>query len=116
MDLQAVRTFVAAADMGQFQGAADNLEVTQQAVSKRIATLEKELGVRLFTRTARGARLTVDGQAFLPHARALLQAAERAGRRGPAGPAPAARGRAGPQARPGPTAARVPRRAAGHRA
>jgi DNA-binding transcriptional LysR family regulator len=78
MDLEAVRTFVAAADLGQFQGAADDLEVTQQAVSKRIATLEKELGVRLFTRTARGAHLTVDGQAFLPHARALLHAAARA--------------------------------------
>jgi DNA-binding transcriptional LysR family regulator len=78
MDLDAVRTFVAAADLGQFQGAADDLEVTQQAVSKRIAALERELGVRLFTRTARGAQLTIDGQAFLPHARALLAAAERA--------------------------------------
>lgn len=78
MDLEAVRTFVAAAALGQFQGAADDLEVTQQAVSKRIAALEKELGVRLFTRTARGVQLTIDGQAFLPHARALLQAAERA--------------------------------------
>jgi DNA-binding transcriptional LysR family regulator len=78
MDLEAVRTFVAAADLGQFQGAADDLEITQQAVSKRIATLERELGVRLFTRTARGAQLTVDGQAFLPHARALIHAAERA--------------------------------------
>jgi DNA-binding transcriptional LysR family regulator len=78
MDLEAVRTFVTAADLGQFQGAADDLAVTQQAVSKRIATLEKELGVRLFTRTARGAQLTVDGQAFLPHARVLLASAERA--------------------------------------
>jgi DNA-binding transcriptional LysR family regulator len=78
MDLDAVRTFVAAADLGQFQGAADDLAVTQQAVSKRIATLEKELGVRLFTRTARGAQLTIDGQAFLPHARKLLATAERA--------------------------------------
>lgn len=78
VDLEAVRTFVAAADLGQFQGAADDLEVTQQAVSKRIASLERELGVRLFTRTARGASLTVDGQAFLPHARALIHAAERA--------------------------------------
>jgi hypothetical protein len=78
VELDAVRTFVAAADLGQFQGAADSLEVTQQAVSKRVAGLEKELGVRLFTRTARGATLTIDGQAFLPHARALLSAAERA--------------------------------------
>lgn len=78
MDLIAVRTFVAAADSGQFQEAAAELSITQQAVSKRIAALEKDLGVRLFARTPRGARLTIDGQAFLPHARALLEAASRA--------------------------------------
>lgn len=78
MDLDAVRTFVAAADAGQFQEAAAELSITQQAVSKRIATLENDLEVRLFTRTARGARLTIDGQAFLPHARELLRVAERA--------------------------------------
>ncbi|MET9474826.1 LysR family transcriptional regulator, partial [Streptomyces sp. NPDC002922] len=78
MDLDTVRTFVAAADAGQFQEAAAELAVTQQAVSKRIAALERTLGVRLFTRTARGAELTIDGQAFLPHARELLRVAERA--------------------------------------
>ncbi|MFJ6569090.1 LysR family transcriptional regulator [Streptomyces sp. NPDC091292] len=78
MDLDAVRTFVAVADAGQFQEAAAHLTITQQAVSKRVAALEKSLGVRLFTRTARGARLTIDGQAFLPHARDLLRAEERA--------------------------------------
>ena len=78
MDLDAVRTFVAAADAGQFQEAAGALSITQQAVSKRISTLETDLGVRLFTRTARGARLTIDGQAFLPHARELLRVAARA--------------------------------------
>ena len=78
MDIEAVRTFVAVADAGQFREAALGLDVTQQAVSKRVATLEKELGARLFTRTARGAQLTVDGQVFLPHARELLQAEERA--------------------------------------
>ncbi|MEV7343976.1 LysR family transcriptional regulator [Streptomyces sp. NPDC093544] len=78
VDLAAVRTFVAAADSGRFQDAAGELSITQQAVSKRIATLEKILGVRLFTRTARGVKLTIDGQAFLPHARDLLRAEERA--------------------------------------
>ncbi|MEV4166410.1 LysR family transcriptional regulator [Nonomuraea dietziae] len=78
MDLDAVRTFVAVVDAGQFQDAAADLSITQQAVSKRIAGLEKDLAVRLFTRTARGARLTIDGQAFLPHARELLRVAERA--------------------------------------
>ncbi|QKV92487.1 LysR family transcriptional regulator [Streptomyces sp. NA02950] len=78
MDLDTVRTFVAAADARQFQEAAAELAVTQQAVSKRIAALERDLGVRLFTRTPRGAELTIDGQAFLPHARELLRVAERA--------------------------------------
>jgi len=78
VDLDAVRTFVAAADAGQFQEAAATLAITQQAVSKRIAALEKDLNVRLFTRTARGTQLTIDGQAFLPHARELLRAEARA--------------------------------------
>ncbi|WP_221320741.1 LysR family transcriptional regulator [Actinoplanes sp. L3-i22] len=78
MDFEAVRTFVAAAGAGQFQEVAAELSITQQAVSKRIAALERHLGVRLFTRTPRGAELTIDGQAFLPHARELLRVAERA--------------------------------------
>ncbi|WP_062981679.1 LysR family transcriptional regulator [Nocardia anaemiae] len=78
MDLDAVRTFVGVAETGQFQAAADDLRITQQAASKRVATLERELGVQLFARIARGVRLTVDGQAFLPHARELIRAAERA--------------------------------------
>ncbi|MER5884857.1 LysR family transcriptional regulator [Streptomyces sp. NPDC001941] len=79
MDLEAVRTFVAVAESGRFQRAAADLSITQQAVSKRVAALEGTLGVRLFTRAARGAELTIDGQAFLPHARELLRVAERAG-------------------------------------
>ncbi|GIF14510.1 LysR family transcriptional regulator [Actinoplanes teichomyceticus] len=78
MDVDAVRTFVAAAEAGRFQETAAELAITQQAVSKRIAALERNLGVRLFTRTPRGAELTIDGQALLPHARELLRVAERA--------------------------------------
>jgi DNA-binding transcriptional LysR family regulator len=78
VDLDAVRTFVSVADTGQFQHTATEMAITQQAVSKRIAKLEGDLGVRLFTRTARGAQLTIDGQAFLPHARELLQVERRA--------------------------------------
>jgi len=78
MDTHAVRTFVAVAEAGQFSAAAAELGVSQQAVSKRVAALEKDLGVSLFVRTPRGADLTVDGQAFLPHARDLLRTAERA--------------------------------------
>src|SRR6201996_2908541 len=78
MDTVAVRTFVAVAEAGQFSAAAADLGVSQQAVSKRVAALEKDLGVALFARTPRGADLTGDGQAFLPHARDLLRAADRA--------------------------------------
>jgi len=78
VDIEAVRTFVAVAETGHFQDAADDLRITQQAVSKRIAKLERALGVTVFARTPRGVRLTLDGRSFLPHARALLLAVERA--------------------------------------
>ncbi|MGY3683136.1 LysR family transcriptional regulator [Streptomyces sp. TE33382] len=78
MDTEVVRSFVRAAELGQLQQAADELGVTQQAVSKRIAALERELDVRLFTRTARGVELTLDGQAFLPHARNIITDVDRA--------------------------------------
>ncbi|MFK4145118.1 LysR family transcriptional regulator [Streptomyces sp. NPDC004065] len=78
MDTEAVRTFLRAAELGRLQHAADELGVTQQAVSKRIAALERELGARLFTRTVRGVELTHDGQAFLPHARTVVTGADRA--------------------------------------
>nr|WP_026341500.1 LysR family transcriptional regulator [Actinomadura atramentaria] len=78
MDTEALRSFVRAAELGQFQYAADELGVTQQAVSKRIAALERELAARLFTRTPRGVALTLDGQAFLPHARGIVAGVDRA--------------------------------------
>src|ERR1700733_7485401 len=78
MNLEAVRAFVSIAEEGQFQLAAADLAISQQAVSKRLAALESDLGVRLFTRTAGGTELTLDGQAFLPHARELLRVERRA--------------------------------------
>jgi DNA-binding transcriptional LysR family regulator len=78
VDTEAVRSFVLAATLGQLQHAADELGVTQQAVSKRIAGLERELGVRLFTRISRGVELTLDGQAFLAHARDVVTHVDRA--------------------------------------
>lgn len=75
-----MRTFVAVAESGQFQGAADELGISQQAVSKRIAALEKHLQVPLLVRTPRGSRLSLDGQVFLPHAKKVLAAVEQAAR------------------------------------
>lgn len=78
MNIEALRAFVAVAEAGQFQPAADNLRISQQAVSKRIAGLEKNLGVALLVRTSRGSRLSLDGQVFLPHAKKVLAALDQA--------------------------------------
>jgi DNA-binding transcriptional LysR family regulator len=73
-DMECVRSFVVVAEEGQFQLAASRLGISQQAVSKRIAALEADLATTLFKRTPAGAVLTKDGQAFLPHANAILAA------------------------------------------
>jgi DNA-binding transcriptional LysR family regulator len=80
LDLGTVRAFVAVADDGHFGEAAARLDVTQQAVSKRIAKLEADLGVTLLNRSRNGSSLTADGAAFLPHARALIGLADQATR------------------------------------
>ncbi|WP_433664030.1 LysR family transcriptional regulator [Nocardia sp. CA-128927] len=77
LDLAAVRTVVAVADEGQFSHAAAVLGISQQSVSKRIAKIEAQLGP-LFERTATGATPTALGARFLPHARAVLAAADAA--------------------------------------
>lgn len=66
------------AQTGQFQAAADELGISQQAASKRIAALERHLEVTLLARTSRGSRLSLDGQAFLPHAKKVVAAIEQA--------------------------------------
>ncbi|MBF6330381.1 LysR family transcriptional regulator [Nocardia transvalensis] len=78
LDLGAVRAFVVIADHQHFGEAADQLGLTQQAVSKRIAKLEAALGTALFHRSRQGSALTEDGAAFLPHARALIALADQA--------------------------------------
>ncbi|MGI5127766.1 LysR family transcriptional regulator [Pseudonocardia sp. CA-107938] len=78
MHTDAVRAFLLVADGARFVVAADRLGVSQQAVSKRIAALERQLGVTLLDRTGGRTALSADGQAFLPHARAVVAAADAA--------------------------------------
>src|SRR5687768_7318100 len=72
MDLREVRTFVAVADLGSVSRAAEQLHVTQPALSRQIANLESELGLKLFDRVGRRLLLTSEGAQLLEHCRGLL--------------------------------------------
>ena len=73
VDLRLIRYFVAVAEARSFSAGAKLAFVTQPTLSSGIAALEKELGVELFERHPRGARLTGDGERLLEHARAVLR-------------------------------------------
>ena len=73
-----MRYVIGIAETGSFTRAAARNFVVQSALSHQVAALERELGVRLFVRSNRQVRLTEAGEAFLPHARAALDAADRA--------------------------------------
>ena len=62
MNLRFLRTFVAIADHAGFARAAARLNLTQSAASRQIQALEDELGLRLFARIGRSARLTAEGR------------------------------------------------------
>jgi len=67
--LNALRCFLAAAEALSFKQAAEQLFVTQAAVSQQIRTLESHLGQKLFQRLNREVRLTKEGEILLPFVR-----------------------------------------------
>lgn len=77
-DLRQLRAFVAVAEEANFTRAAGVLHLAQQAVSRSVAQLERELGVELLERTTREVRLTPAGAALLQDGRKLLTAADAA--------------------------------------
>lgn len=72
MDLASLNAFIAIAETGSFSEAGERLHLTQPAVSKRIASLEQQLNVRLFDRLGREVGLTEAGRALLPRAYQIL--------------------------------------------
>jgi DNA-binding transcriptional LysR family regulator len=78
MDIDLVRTFLAAIDTGSFVNAAERLHVSQSTVSTRIHTLEEQLGCVLFVRNKAGAGLTHAGRQFQRHASAIVRTIEQA--------------------------------------
>ncbi len=81
MDLRHARTFVTIADLGTVSRAAEQLRIAQPALSRQIADLEAELGIRLFDRVGRRLMLTGAGEQLLGDCRALLGAAGAIGER-----------------------------------
>lgn len=75
MEMRQVEHAVAVVDAGGFTAAADEVGITQPALSQSIAALERDLGVTLFHRLGRQVTLTPAGEAFLGPARQLLRAA-----------------------------------------
>ena len=73
-DLAALETFVAVVDAGGFSRAAERLETTPGAVSRRIAALEGRLGLRLLNRTTRQLNLTEAGEQYYRDVTQILQA------------------------------------------
>ena len=73
IDIAELLTFIKVAETGSFSDAGDLLFITQPAVSKRVASLENSLGVKLFDRIGRQVQLTEAGVRLLPKARKMAE-------------------------------------------
>jgi LysR family transcriptional regulator, hydrogen peroxide-inducible genes activator len=80
MEMHQLRYVVAVAQKGNFSRAAELCHVSQPSLSQQIQKLEDELGERLFDRMKRVAKLTPQGETFLPHAVRILEEVEAAKR------------------------------------
>ncbi len=76
MNIFHLQVLSAVAECGTFSDAAVNLEVSQSAVSRAVASLESELGVPLLTRGRFGAKLTPVGERVIEHSRKMLDLKE----------------------------------------
>lgn len=80
MNLRQLEAFCRIVDLGSFSMAAEDMGLSQPAVTFQIQALEKELGVTLLDRTARRALPTQSGRILYDHARAILRHLEQAHR------------------------------------
>lgn len=80
MSFVQLQSFVAVAEEGHVGRAAQRLHVSQPPLTRRIKSLEEELGVELFERTPRGMRLRPAGRTLLPRAREILARVDDLGR------------------------------------
>ena len=73
MNTTQLECFLAVANTLNFSRAAEQLRLTQPAVSHQINSLEDELGVRLFKRTSKSVRLTQEGYLYIQYAGEILR-------------------------------------------
>jgi DNA-binding transcriptional LysR family regulator len=73
VDFESIRAFAVVAELGSFQDAAQVLNISAPALTRRIQKLESGLGVELLKRTTRRVDITLPGREFLPKARKLLE-------------------------------------------
>jgi DNA-binding transcriptional LysR family regulator len=78
VDLVDVLSFVRVVETGSFARAAERMGLSKPVLSRRVARLEAQLGARLLTRTARGARPTDIGQSYFARASGILSDLESA--------------------------------------
>lgn len=76
--LEGVSEFCAVANVGNFTGAATKLDTSVAQVSRKVATLERQLGVKLLQRTTRSVSLTEAGTLYFEQAYPALQSLENA--------------------------------------
>jgi DNA-binding transcriptional LysR family regulator len=72
VNVDELRWFVAVAERGQVTKAAAELHISQPALSRALARMQRQLGVDLFDRSGRNLRLNRYGEVFLAHARRAL--------------------------------------------
>ena len=76
MDIRALKCFILTAELGSITRASTELGIVQSALSRKIQTIEDELGCTLFNRLPRGIQLTPAGRRFLERARRIVREVE----------------------------------------